>query len=71
MVCLKSSFRIVIPIDAGGCSVQWVRPGGQGTFPRLWPLAALSFQAPVGLALHASRLTVGVFYHVVSLTRDG
>ena len=62
MVHLMSSFRLVVPLDVGGCSEQWVRSGGQGTFPRLWPLVALAFQAPAGLALRTSRPTTGVFY---------
>ena len=39
-------------------------------FTRLWPLAALSFQAPASLALRASRPTTGVFYRAVSLMKD-
>ena len=70
MARLKSFFRLVVLLEAGGCSVPRVRPGDQGMFPRLWPLAALSFQAPASLALRASRPTTGVFYRAVSLMKD-
>ena len=39
--------------------------------PRLRPLAALSFQAPVDLALRASPPKTRVFYRAVSLIRGG
>ena len=65
-----SSFRLVVPLGAGGCSEQWVRLRGRDTFPKLLPPVASPYQAPTILALRASRLKTGVFYRAVSLMRD-
>ena len=51
--------------DAGERFAPWGWPWGQGVVPRLWPLAALVFQALVGLVFRALNLTTGIFYHVV------
>ena len=66
-----SSFRLVVPLGAGGCYEQWVKLGGRGMLPRLQPPTALAYQAPMGLALRASCLIIGAFYRAVSLMKDG
>ena len=53
------------------CSEQWMRLGGQDMLPRLRPPAASPYQVPAALTSRALRLTTRVFYHVVSLMRDG
>ena len=66
-----SSFQLVVPLGVRGYSEQWVRLGGRDMLPRLRPPTTSPYQAHAVITSRALRLTIGAFYHAVSLMRDG